>query len=71
MINTTIEESLQKTAERELEKTAPGSWQEKAALSRLLKTCSDESQEQIVNSVYLRRKLEAKVAEKKATRRRS
>lgn len=50
-------------------KTIPGSGEEKEALTKWCNLCKTEKEEQIPISAYLRRKQEAKVAEKKAARR--
>lgn len=68
MTGTTLEESIQRATERELGETIPGSFAEKTVLSHLRKICVNEEEEQVVISVYLRRKLETKVAAKKTKR---
>jgi hypothetical protein len=50
-------------------KTTHGSVEEKEVLTEWRNLCETEDEEQIAISAYLRRKQEAKVAEKKAARR--
>lgn len=58
-----------KDAEIAFCKTIHGSGEEKEARDKWRNLCKTEEEEQIPISAYLRRKQEAKVAEKKATRR--
>lgn len=68
-MNKKPEEFLQRTAECELNDTASGSSEEKDVLSRLLREeCANEAEEQIVVSVYLRRKQKSNIAAKKSLR---
>lgn len=57
------------SAEDAFSKTIHGSLQEKEALTEWRNLCETEEEEQIPISAYLRRKQEAKVAEKKAAHR--